>query len=109
MCTRAVWAQVGPDREVNVPAGATRIDAAGKYLMPGLAEMHGHIPQVQGSGASPGQYAEDMLYLYLTGGVTTVRGMLGSPGQLDLKAAVDSGVVTGPHLSWRDLPSTATP
>ncbi|HEY0809320.1 MAG TPA: hypothetical protein VGD49_04125, partial [Longimicrobiales bacterium] len=35
---------VGPAARVNVPAGATRIDGRGKYLMPGLAEMHGHIP-----------------------------------------------------------------
>jgi hypothetical protein len=31
---------VGPSTTVSVPASATRIDGRGKYLMPGLAEMH---------------------------------------------------------------------
>ena len=34
--------QVGPSRQVSIPAGTTRIDARGKYLMPGLADMHVH-------------------------------------------------------------------
>src|SRR5690606_32502828 len=34
--------RVGPAASTQVPAGATRIDARGKYLMPGVAEMHGH-------------------------------------------------------------------
>lgn len=32
--------QVGPSSRVRVPAGTTRIEAGGKYLMPGLADMH---------------------------------------------------------------------
>src|SRR5690554_3912095 len=35
--------QVGPASEVNVPEGANTIDGAGRYLIPGFAEMHGHI------------------------------------------------------------------
>src|SRR6185369_3086056 len=34
-------AELGPSAKVKVPAGALRIEAKGKYLMPGLAEMHG--------------------------------------------------------------------
>src|SRR5688500_6128469 len=37
-------AEVGPSSRVRVPAGARRIDGRGKYLLPGLAEMHAHIP-----------------------------------------------------------------
>ena len=34
--------QVGPTNRVRIPAGTTRIEGRGKYLMPGLADMHVH-------------------------------------------------------------------
>ncbi|WP_306366301.1 amidohydrolase [Nocardiopsis sp. CC223A] len=34
---------VGPDSEVAVPAGATVVDASGKWVLPGFVEAHGHI------------------------------------------------------------------
>lgn len=37
-------AELGPAARVPVPEGALRVDGRGKYLMPGLAEMHGHLP-----------------------------------------------------------------
>jgi imidazolonepropionase-like amidohydrolase len=37
-------AEIGPSSKVKVPAGPETIDGKGKYLMPGLAEMHGHLP-----------------------------------------------------------------
>jgi len=67
---------IGQTGELSVPTGASVIDAEGKYLMPGLAEMHGHVPPME-SGNWPERYLEDVLYLYLAGGITTVRGMLG--------------------------------
>lgn len=36
-------AAVTPDADAEVPAGATEIDAAGKYVIPGLADMHFHL------------------------------------------------------------------
>ena len=33
-----------PAAKIKVPEGATIVDSKGKFLMPGLAEMHGHIP-----------------------------------------------------------------
>ena len=35
---------MGPAGRTAVPAGATTIDGRGKFLMPGLAEMHAHVP-----------------------------------------------------------------
>ena len=35
---------MGATSAIRVPEGAMRIDGRGKYLMPGLAEMHGHLP-----------------------------------------------------------------
>src|SRR5687768_7026286 len=42
------------------PAGAVQIDARGKFLMPGLSEMHAHIP---GANAAP-QIIQDIMFLY---------------------------------------------
>ena len=36
--------RVGPADEISIPDGATVIQADGAYLMPGLAEMHAHVP-----------------------------------------------------------------
>jgi imidazolonepropionase-like amidohydrolase len=79
------------------PEGTIRINATGKYLIPGLAEMHGHVPPTQG-GNLPARYVEDVLFLYLAGGITTVRGMLGYPNQLDLKDRIKRGDLLGPNL-----------
>ena len=34
---------VGPSARVQVPAGARRIDGRGKFVVPGLADMHAHL------------------------------------------------------------------
>ena len=85
---------VGPSASVAVPAGARRVDGRGKYLTPGLAEMHGHVPPP----SAPAQYTEDVLFLYLANGITTVRGMLGDNGQLELRRRVSRGELLGPML-----------
>lgn len=95
----------GADGEVTVPSGASRIDGSGKYLMPGLAEMHGHIPPVE-QPDSLGNWVKDVLFLYLSNGVTTVRGMQGAENQLQLKSMVDDGEVLGPHLYLAGPPFT---
>lgn len=85
---------VGPTGEVEVPAGAQEIDGQDKYLLPGLAEMHGHVPPPE----EPEELTEAVLFLYLAGGVTTVRGMLGAEGQLELRERVQRGELAGPTL-----------
>ena len=86
--------EVGPAASVTVPAGATVVEGGGRYLAPGLAEMHGHVPPPN----APAQYTDDVLFLYVANGITTVRGMLGAPGQLDLRARVQAGGVVAPTL-----------
>jgi imidazolonepropionase-like amidohydrolase len=85
-------AAMGDAAATAVPAGATRVDGAGRWLIPGLAEMHGHIP------GGDGQFAEDVLFLYVAGGATTVRGMQGNPAQIELRRRVASGELVGPRL-----------
>ena len=83
--------------EFSLPNGVNVIDGRGRYLMPGLAEMHGHVPP-QRSDNLPERYLNDTLFLYLAGGITTVRGMLGHADQLALKDDVSSGARLGPTL-----------
>jgi imidazolonepropionase-like amidohydrolase len=85
---------VGPSPDVAIPADATRIDGRGRFVIPGMGEMHGHIPSPDQSQ----QYVDDILFLYVANGVTTVRGMLGFNGQLTLKDRVLSGKAIGPTL-----------
>ncbi len=86
--------EMGKASEVNVPDGAVEIDGTGKYLMPGLAEMHGHIPPPNQSEA----YISSVLFMYVANGITTVRGMLGHNGQLDLKAKANASQIIAPTL-----------
>ena len=84
---------IGPEGTVALPAGAVVIDASGRYLMPGLTEMHGHVP-----GSDDRQYLEDVLFLYVANGVTTVRGMQGREGHLELRGQIDRHEVLGPRF-----------
>ncbi len=87
-------AAIGPAAHINVPAGALKIDGTGKFLIPGLAEMHGHNPP---PGSSDETVARTY-YLYVANGVTTVRSMLGWDGQLALREKVRRGDLLGPTL-----------
>jgi len=84
---------VGPADEAEIPAGAILVEGD-YYLMPGLAEMHGHIP----GSAQDRHYAEDVLALFLTQGVTTVRGMAGNPLHLELREQAATGEILSPRI-----------
>jgi cytosine/adenosine deaminase-related metal-dependent hydrolase len=100
--------EVGPYEEVSVPSGAEIIEGDGRYLMPGLAEMHGHIP-----GPDNPEYAEGVLFLYVSNGVTLVRNMAGHPYHLELIEQVENGEITGPTIfaasPWMSPQQAATP
>ena len=61
---------VGPAASTPVANGATTIDGKGRWLIPGLYDMHVHLNE-----------ANDAL-LYVANGVTTVRNMWGGPDRL---------------------------
>jgi imidazolonepropionase-like amidohydrolase len=88
---------IGPAASVRVPDGATRIDGRGKYLMPGFAEMHGHLPNPDAQSTTP-EFVETVLFLYVANGVTAVRGMQGNPGALVLRDRIARGELLGPRL-----------
>lgn len=75
------------------PAGAMVIDGRGKFLMPGIAEFHAHVPS-----GNQAIHARRTLALYALAGVTTARGMLGAPMHLALRDSIAAGQVFGPRL-----------
>lgn len=78
-------------------ADATVVDATGKFVIPGLTEMHAHVPVVRfDQGAE--RYREDVLFLWVANGVTLARGMMGHPSHLELRGALESNEVLGPRL-----------
>jgi len=87
-------AQMGPAATLKAPEGATRVDGTGKYLMPGLAEMHGHLT----ANYLPDAAKADVLFLYVANGVTTVRAMLGNPEAVTTRDAIAAGTLVGPKL-----------
>ena len=85
---------VGPAAKTPIPAGAVRVEGKGRFVMPGLAEMHGHVP----AAPQPKSLIDDVLFLYVANGVTTVRGMLGAPDHLALREAARRGEILAPNL-----------
>ena len=80
--------EIGPEEGVDV------IEADGLYLMPGLTEMHGHLPEPRESDID----IKNTLFLYVANGVTTVRGMLGDPSQFRLRDQIEHGLLVGPRV-----------
>ncbi|MCY3624137.1 MAG: amidohydrolase family protein [Gammaproteobacteria bacterium] len=78
-------------------ADAAVIDAAGKFVIPGLTEMHAHVPVVRFDQGGE-RYREDVLFLWVANGVTLARGMMGHPSHLELREALEANEVLGPRL-----------
>ncbi|TVQ74543.1 MAG: amidohydrolase [Balneolaceae bacterium] len=88
-----VIAWIGDRADADVPEGAAVVTGE-YYVMPGLAEMHAHIPP----SAQGEQMMLDVLALYLANGITTIRGMLGQPAHLELREQAASGEIVSPRI-----------
>lgn len=77
--------RVAPAASIDT-TGATVIDVHGKWLVPGLADMHVHT------------WNERDFAMYLLNGVTTVRDMFGSPQHLIWRKQIADGTLAGPTL-----------
>jgi imidazolonepropionase-like amidohydrolase len=54
-------AQFGPQGKIKIPADAQRIDATGKFVIPGLADMHHHLGEGTFSlSESPSDFEENL-------------------------------------------------
>ena len=87
--------EVGRADMLKAPAGARVIDGRGKFLLPGMAEMHGHIPP--GAGATDANISKVLAY-YALNGVTFVRGMLGDPKHLPWRDKANRGEILSPTI-----------
>ncbi len=84
---------LGDESKVKFSKDALVIDAKGKYLIPGLAEMHAHVPPIDDM-----EPMKEVLKLYLANGITSIRGMLGHPQHIELRSKVKSREVLGPNF-----------
>jgi imidazolonepropionase-like amidohydrolase len=80
-------------KKLKYGKGALVIDAKGKYLIPGLAEMHAHVPPNDNLESH-----KEVLFLFAANGITTIRGMLGHPSHLTLRSKVNNDEVFGPRF-----------
>jgi imidazolonepropionase-like amidohydrolase len=83
-------AEIGSVDATEIPPGSRVVDGTDRWLMPGLAEMHGHVTE--------GPELERTLELFVANGVTVVRGMLGRPAHLALRESLRAGEILGPRL-----------
>jgi imidazolonepropionase-like amidohydrolase len=78
---------VGPAADTPIPAGARRIEAAGRWLMPGLADFHVHPAE------------RNDLALYVSWGVTTIANMGGYGGAFRIwRDSIRAGQLFGPEI-----------
>jgi imidazolonepropionase-like amidohydrolase len=81
-------------RNVAVPAGAQVVDGTGKFLIPGLWDMHLHL---RGDSRVP-RFTTFGEVLLIANGVTGVRVMAGLPKFHAMKRAIESGEAIGPRM-----------
>ncbi|MBP6748480.1 MAG: amidohydrolase family protein, partial [Xanthomonadaceae bacterium] len=93
--------------EGPIPAGAKRIDGKGKWLIPGLTDMHVHV-EADGS-LRPKRYpmeapsiffdTQDIMTPYIANGVTQIFNLDAQPGAFAQRNQVEKGEVFGPHMA----------
>jgi imidazolonepropionase-like amidohydrolase len=81
-----IIAAIGDSAQIQIPAGAERIDGRGLYLMPGLVDMHFHLHN-----------AADALLL-VANGVTTIRNMRGTYLHLAWRKKSEEGTLLVPTI-----------
>ena len=79
-------AAVGPRDRIATPPGVHVISGTGKWLMPGLADMHVHT------------WREADLAMFLAAGVTTIRNMWGTSRQIAWRDQIARGAQLGPTI-----------
>ncbi|MEO8452592.1 MAG: amidohydrolase family protein, partial [Gemmatimonadota bacterium] len=82
---------IGPVATTAIPLGAIRVDGRGKYLLPGLADMHTHLRESEAENSA-------QLRVFLANGVTTILSLRGIPQHIELRRRVAGGEVLGPTI-----------
>lgn len=105
--------QVGPAKEIAIPAGARVIDTSGQTMMPGLIDAHAHLfmlgygneadwfkwLETDGKKYSIEKIMELSGYQMLMSGITGAIDLGGNPVEsISLRNRIDKGEVAGPRL-----------
>jgi len=96
---------IADSSDYRPPADATLMDLPGRYVMPGLVEMHAHLmfPPLDSEGRPLPTFDRDttlqILRVMLAFGITTVRDT-GAPTEaaVTMRGLVARGEVTGPNI-----------
>jgi imidazolonepropionase-like amidohydrolase len=82
-------AALGRAGKIHIPKGSRVVDAAGKYLIPGLWDLHVHLSWATVSALS----------VFISNGVTGVRDLGSDLGEIDSwRTRIDTGVLVGPRI-----------
>src|SRR5262245_4010991 len=85
------FSRIGPTAETPAPEGSEIIDGHGRFVIPGLTDMHVHV-------LGPDRWHAP---LFLAAGVTTVLDLGGQLTDLTaLRGAIDAGTTPGPRLLY---------
>jgi len=86
-------AEIGPASTMTIPAGAIVVDGTGRYLTPGLADMHVHLDSLVQARPNFGDAP-----LFLAYGITTVLNLRGEPEHLAWRQRIGNGELLAPNL-----------
>jgi len=78
--------EVAKSDEIRLPKNAETVDGHGRFLIPGLWDMHVHW------------YEKDYLPLFIANGVTGTRQMYGVPMFQQWRKEIEAGELLGPHM-----------
>lgn len=94
------------------PRGARKINGKGKWLVPGLMDMHVHLPSddyypfYQGDASKPPMVdfdTQDTMTPYVANGVTQIMNMDARAANIGQRNAIEQGKVIGPHMALAAL------
>lgn len=98
--------EIGPSTSIRIPTTATVIDATGKFMIPALSDMHVHLegdawnimfPAASQFSAEEINF-EDICFLYIANGITTVDVLSALPEHLILRERIRRNEILGPRL-----------
>ena len=99
---------IGPSASVTVPAGARRVDLAGRVIVPGLISAHSHVGNSGGADTGGRFYTREnvleQLRQYAAYGVTTITALgLGPAAFFEIREEVRKLCARFPGEYWRKL------
>ncbi|MCA8829787.1 amidohydrolase family protein [Hymenobacter pini] len=86
--------QIGDAGKIRIPQGAVVVKGDNKYLLPGLIDMHAHLPGPEGTPHTLDTYFR----LNLASGVTGLRSMRGDTSHLRWRDSLRRTAAHAPHL-----------